>query len=149
MALASLVAISGPKKVSISRANPLPLALDFFGPKKVSVSRAQRPNPLPLALVMDRHASKTLRTGPYKSCVHKYLFLNGRRGHMRIPGPLPGLLLLLPQALQDVRGISWYSSQTIFWSQVSDWAFFSVPAPWHFGSDPSCLSNGSGFCSLR
>jgi hypothetical protein len=43
---------------------------------------------------------------------------------MRVPGPLPGLLLLLPQALQDVRGISGYSPQTVFWSQVSDWAFF-------------------------
>jgi hypothetical protein len=39
----------------------------FTGPKKVSISRA---NPLPLAFVMDLHASKTLRTGPHKSLVH-------------------------------------------------------------------------------
>jgi hypothetical protein len=36
----------------------------FTGPKKVLISRA---NPLPLALVMDLPASKALPTGPYKS----------------------------------------------------------------------------------
>jgi hypothetical protein len=49
MALASLVAISGPKKVLFSRA------------------------PLPLALVMDLHESNTLLTGPCKSEEHKQL----------------------------------------------------------------------------
>jgi hypothetical protein len=39
----------------------------FTGPKKVSISKAQ---PLPLALVMDFPAS-TLHTGPYQSEVHK------------------------------------------------------------------------------
>ncbi len=44
----------------------LPYRLDDVsqGPKK---SRFPGPNPLPLALVMDLHASKTLCTGPYKS----------------------------------------------------------------------------------
>ncbi len=40
----------------------------FTGPKKLSNSRAQ---PLPLAQIMDMHASKTLCTGLYKSEVHK------------------------------------------------------------------------------
>jgi hypothetical protein len=46
------------------------MALDFRldvisqGPKN---SRFPGPNPVPLALVMDLQASKTLRTGPYKS----------------------------------------------------------------------------------
>jgi hypothetical protein len=34
-------------------------------------SRFSGPNPLPIAHVMDLHASKTLHTGPYKSKVHK------------------------------------------------------------------------------
>ncbi len=38
------------------------------GPKN---SQFPGPNPLPLALVMDMHASKTLCTGVYKSQVHK------------------------------------------------------------------------------
>jgi hypothetical protein len=61
MALASLVAISGPKKVSISRAQ---FARCHFRQKR---SRFSGPIPLPLALVMDLHALKTLCTGPYKS----------------------------------------------------------------------------------
>jgi len=56
-----------------------PWSLKFFGPQMVRAyrldvisqgpknSRFPGPNPLPLALVMYLHASKTLRTGPYKS----------------------------------------------------------------------------------
>ncbi len=56
-----------------------PEALEFFCPKLHSpigsmplhraqkISRFPGPNPLPLALVMDMHASKTLCTGLYKS----------------------------------------------------------------------------------
>ncbi len=44
----------------------------FIGPKNTPFPG---PNTLPLALVMDHHASKTLCTGPYKSQVHKQLFL--------------------------------------------------------------------------
>ncbi len=36
----------------------------FIGPKKLSISGL---NPIPLALVMSLHASKTLRKGPYKT----------------------------------------------------------------------------------
>jgi hypothetical protein len=38
------------------------------GPKN---SRFLEPNPLPLALIMDMHVSKSLCTGLYKSLVHK------------------------------------------------------------------------------
>jgi hypothetical protein len=53
--------------------------LEFFGPQMALAyrldaisqgpknSRFPGPNPLPLALVMDLHASKKLRTVPYKS----------------------------------------------------------------------------------
>jgi hypothetical protein len=52
---------------------------EFFGPQMAlayrhdAISQGPKnsqipgPNPLPLALVMDMHASKTLRTGLYKS----------------------------------------------------------------------------------
>jgi hypothetical protein len=42
-------------------------------------SRFPGPNPLPLALVMDLHASKALRTGPYTinhSCINRYMFFS-------------------------------------------------------------------------
>ncbi len=39
-----------------------------FGAKNVKIFRA---NPLPLAQVMDLHASKALHTGPYQSEVHR------------------------------------------------------------------------------
>jgi hypothetical protein len=53
--------------------------LKFFGPQMAlaflldAISQGPKnshfsgPNPLPLALVMDLHASKTLRMGPYKA----------------------------------------------------------------------------------
>ncbi len=37
-------------------------------------SRIPGPNPLPLALVMDMHASKTLCTGLFKSLVHRWFY---------------------------------------------------------------------------
>jgi hypothetical protein len=40
----------------------------FTGPEKISISSV---NPLPLALVMDLPATKALRTGSYKSLIHK------------------------------------------------------------------------------
>ncbi len=57
--------------------------LYFFGPQMALAyqldaisqgsknSRFPGPNPLPLTLVMDMHASKTLRMGLYKSYNHK------------------------------------------------------------------------------
>jgi hypothetical protein len=71
--------------ISISRASGRGLGpgiLEFFGPQmalayrldaisqgsKLSISR---PNPLPIALVMDMHASKTLCTRLYKSQMQK------------------------------------------------------------------------------
>jgi hypothetical protein len=45
--------------------------LDFFGPQLTHFTGPKKyrfpgPTPLPLALVMELHASKTLCTGPYK-----------------------------------------------------------------------------------
>ncbi len=44
----------------------------IWGPKK---SRFPGPKPLPLAQVMDMHASKTLCTGLYKSYVHRWFYV--------------------------------------------------------------------------
>ncbi len=54
----------------------------IWGPKN---SRIPGPNPIPLALLMDMHASKTLCTGLYKSLVHRWFYehenpLMGLRG---------------------------------------------------------------------
>jgi hypothetical protein len=45
----------------------------IWGPKKLSFPR---PNPFPLAQVMDLHASKALRTGPYQSEVHREFYVH-------------------------------------------------------------------------
>ncbi len=58
MALASLVAISEPEKVSIFRAHSFFKSLDFQGPL------------LPMALEMDLLASKSICPAPYKQQVH-------------------------------------------------------------------------------
>ncbi len=44
-----------------------PGILEFFGPQMVLTYRLTGPNPLPIALVMDMHASKILCMGLYKS----------------------------------------------------------------------------------
>ncbi len=69
MALVTLVAISGPKKVSIFRALPkMPLVMDMPPSKK---SRFLGPPPPPkMPLVMDMLPSKPLCTAPYKQQVH-------------------------------------------------------------------------------
>ena len=44
---------------------------------------------------------------------------------MWLLGPLPGLLLLLPETVQDVRGVPGQPRQTVLWPQVgpeSDWS---------------------------
>ncbi len=47
------------------------------GPKN---SRIPGPNPLPLPLVIDMHASKTLCTGLYKSQVHSLFYAHEAPG---------------------------------------------------------------------
>ncbi len=59
-AFRALMTALGPREIALA------YRLDAItrGPKN---SRFPGPNPFPLALAMDLHASKTLRTGPYKS----------------------------------------------------------------------------------
>jgi hypothetical protein len=68
-----------PPKMGNKNMDVIYVYLEFYGPKMALVyrldaisqgpkkSRFPGPNPLPLALVMYLHASKTLRTGPYKA----------------------------------------------------------------------------------
>ncbi len=53
-----------------------------FGPKTL---RFQGPKPLPLAQVIDMHASKTLCTGLYKSYVHRFYVQEPTR---KVSGPM-------------------------------------------------------------
>jgi hypothetical protein len=74
--LSSLMHLSGRSRVPLftcsSKEPQMALAYQFDaiaqGPKN---SQFPGPNPLPLALVMDMHASKTLCTERFKSYVHK------------------------------------------------------------------------------
>jgi hypothetical protein len=57
----------------------------IWGSKK---SRLPGPNTLPLAQVIDLHASKTLLTGPYKSWVHRKFYIQ------ELPREFPGSIAL-------------------------------------------------------